>query len=210
MSDESLPAETQDPRVDAALREYLERLDRGEPVDRDDFLERHPDIADPLRSLIDAETELRKLAGGAGLRESAGISTRSIAAPGQETVPPKFQPIPGTTGSGLAGRFGRYEIVRALGRGAMGAVYLAQDTQLERHVAIKTPHFEGDPTGELLARFYREARAAATLRNANICPVHDVGQIDGKHFISMAYIEGRSLSDLIKSGKAQNERNIVT
>ena len=136
--------------------------------------------------------------------ESAGISTRSIAAQGQETVPPKAKPdgSPGTAGSGLAGQFGRYRIIRALGKGAMGAVYLAEDTQLERQVAIKTPHFEDDPTGELVERFYREARAAATLRHANICPVYDVGQIDGKHFISMAYIEGRPLSDLIRSGQA--------
>ena len=91
----------------------------------------------------------------------------------------------------------------------MGAVYLAQDTQLKRNVAIKTPHFEDDPTGELLKRFYREAEAAATLLNANICPVYDVGEIDGKHFISMAYIEGRPLSDLIRSDKPQNERHIV-
>jgi serine/threonine protein kinase len=76
-------------------------------------------------------------------------------------------------------------------------------------VAIKTPHFEGDPTGELLQRFYREAEAAATLLNANICPVYDVGQIEGRHFISMAYIEGRPLSDLVRGGKLQNERHIV-
>ena len=91
----------------------------------------------------------------------------------------------------------------------MGAVYLAEDRQLERKVAIKTPHFEDEPTGELIARFYREARAAATLRHTNICPVYDVGEIDGKHFISMAFIEGRPLSDLIRSGKVQNERQIA-
>jgi formylglycine-generating enzyme required for sulfatase activity/serine/threonine protein kinase len=210
VSDQSKSAEPNDPRVDAALREYLERLDRGEPVDREEFISRNAEIADALRSFFAAEEPLRKMAVTKISEETAGISTRSFAAQGQETVPPKFQPIPETTGSGLAGRFGRYEIIRALGRGAMGAVYLAQDTQLERHVAIKTPHFEDDPTGELLARFYREARAAATLRSANICPVHDVGQIDGKHFISMAYIEGRPLSDVIKSGKALNEPNIVT
>jgi serine/threonine protein kinase len=212
MSDESLPADTKDPRVEAALRDYLERLDRGEPVGREDFLQQHAEIAGALRSFIDAEAELRKLAAGAGQRESAGVSTLTFAAPAEETVQPKMQSDPPivTTGRGLTGRFGRYEIIRAVGRGAMGAVYLAQDTQLERKVAIKTPHFEDDPRGELLARFYREARAAATLRNANICPVYDVGQIDDKHFISMAYIEGKPLSELIKSGKAQNERQIVT
>ena len=211
MSDETKHTGTKDPRIEAAIREYLERVDHGEPVDREEFLARHALIADQLRSFIAAEDKLRKLAGDKASRESAGISTRSFAAGGQETVPPKSNPdrSPAMTGSGLQGQFGRYQIIRALGKGAMGAVYLAQDTQLKRNVAIKTPHFEADPTGELLKRFYREAEAAATLLHANICPVYDVGEIDGKHFISMAYIEGRSLSDLIKSDKAQNERQIV-
>ena len=91
----------------------------------------------------------------------------------------------------------------------MGTVYLAEDTQLQRQVAIKMPRFEEDPTGEVLARFYREARAAASIRHANICPVYDVGQIDGKHYISMAYIEGRALAKFICSGKPQPERQIL-
>ena len=212
MNDQSRRAGPHEPRVEAALREYLERVDRGDPVNREEFLSRHAEIAEALRSFFAAEEPLRKMAVTKISEESAGVSTRSIAAQGQETVPPKpnaDRPL-GTTGSGLAGQFGRYQIVRALGKGAMGAVYLAQDTQLKRNVAIKTPHFEDDPTGELLKRFYREAEAAATLLHANICPVYDVGEINGKHFISMAYIEGRSLSDLIKSDKAQNERQIVT
>jgi formylglycine-generating enzyme required for sulfatase activity/serine/threonine protein kinase len=211
VSDQSKPAESTDPRVEVAIRDYLERVDRGEVVNREEFISRHGEIAAALRSFFAAEEPLRKMAVTKISKESAGISTRSIAALGHETVPPRPQPVrhPGPIGSGLAGQFGRYQIVRALGKGAMGAVYLAQDTQLKRNVAIKTPHFEDDPTGELLKRFYREAEAAATLLNANICPVYDVGQIDGKHFISMAYIEGRTLSDLIKSDKAKNERHIV-
>jgi serine/threonine protein kinase len=211
VDDRSKPAETKDPRVEAAISDYLERVDRGEAVNREEFISRNGEIADALRSFFAAEEPLRKMAVTKISEQSAGISTRSIAAQGQETVPPKANPdrAPGTAGSGLAGQFGRYQIIRALGSGAMGAVYLAQDTQLKRNVAIKTPHFEDDPTGELLKRFYREAEAAATLLNANICPVYDVGEIEGKHFISMAYIEGRPLSDLIKSDKPQNERHIV-
>ncbi|HXY34650.1 MAG TPA: protein kinase [Planctomycetaceae bacterium] len=211
MSDQSKSAGSPDPRVDAALRDYLERIDRGEPVDREAFLAQHAEVAESLKSFIAAEEELRGLAGAGSPRGNAGISTRSFAAHGQETVPPKAQlnRPPETTGSGLTGRFGRYQIVRALGKGAMGTVYLAEDTQLERKVAIKTPHFEDDPTGELLARFYREARAAATLRHANICPVHDVGQIDGKHYISMAYIEGQPLSTLIRPDKPLSERQAL-
>ena len=110
---------------------------------------------------------------------------------------------------GLPETFGRYRIQRLLGRGAMGAVYLAQDTQLSRQVAIKVPHFQNDQADELLQRFYREARSAATLRNPNICPVYDVGEIDGQHFISMAYIEGQSLSEVIKANGQLPERQAL-
>ena len=91
----------------------------------------------------------------------------------------------------------------------MGTVYLAEDTQLERQVALKTPHFTEDPTGEQMERFFREARAAGNLRHPNICPIYDVGQIDGKHYISMAYIEGRPLSAFIQPDKPQTERQIL-
>jgi formylglycine-generating enzyme required for sulfatase activity/serine/threonine protein kinase/Leucine-rich repeat (LRR) protein len=211
VSDQSKQLESTDPRVQAALREYLEQIDRGELVNREDFLSRHADIANALRSFFATEEPFRKAAATRTPKESTGVSTRSFAAQGHETVPPTLRADrpTGATGSGLSGQFGRYRILRALGKGAMGAVYLAEDSQLERKVAIKTPHFEDDPTGELIARFYREARAAATLRQANICPVYDVGQIDGKHFISMAYIEGLPLADVIRTGKSQNERQIV-
>ena len=52
----------------------------------------------------------------------------------------------------------------------------------------------------IVARFYREARASATLRHPNICPLFDVGQIDGIHFLSMAYIEGQTLAALLEDG----------
>lgn len=86
----------------------------------------------------------------------------------------------------------------------MGAVYLAKDTQLDRDVALKIPKFGDDSgvdTDEMLERFYREARASATIRSPNICPVFDVGEIDGQHYITMAFIEGRPLRDFTKSKK---------
>jgi formylglycine-generating enzyme required for sulfatase activity/serine/threonine protein kinase len=211
VSDQSNPADPKDLRVEAALRNYLERIDRGEPIDREKFLAGHAPIADELRSFIAAEDELRKLAGPETPLDRAHDSTQSFVGHGQETlVPQSVDKLTGQTGEpGLTGQFGRYRIVRALGRGAMGAVYLAEDTQLERSVAIKTPHFTESLTEESLERFYREARVAATLRHTNICPVFDVGQIDGKHYISMAYIEGRSLSAFIQPDKPQTERQIL-
>ncbi len=94
---------------------------------------------------------------------------------------------------------GRYRLVKELGRGAMGSVYLAQDTHLQRLVAMKIPHFRPGDSPELLERFYIEACAAATLSHPNICAVYDVGKgVDGIPWLTMAYIEGETLTDLIK------------
>jgi serine/threonine protein kinase len=213
VDDRSKSAEPKDPRVEAALREYLERVDRGESVDREEFLARNALIADQLRSFIAAEEEVRKLAGADALLDRTHDSTKSLAGHGQETIAPQSvgnRAVEAETGvTGLAGQFGRYRIIRALGKGAMGTVYLAEDTHIERQIALKTPHFTADPTGEQTERFFREARAAGNLRHPGICPIHDVGQIDGKHYISMAYIEGRPLSAFIQPDKPQTERQIL-
>ena len=104
MDDRSKPAEIKDSRVEAAIRDYLERVDRGEPVNREEFISRHAEIADALRSFITAEEKLRKLGAGAAPRKTAGVSTRSFAAHGQETVTPSPQPDrhPGPAGLGGA------------------------------------------------------------------------------------------------------------
>src|SRR5205807_9832110 len=96
--------------------------------------------------------------------------------------------------------FGRYRLERLLGKGGMGAVYLAHDTQLDRHVALKVPSF-GPDDGGLRERFFREARAAATLSHPNLCPVFDVGEQDGVYYLTMAYIEGKPLSAYIRADK---------
>ena len=96
--------------------------------------------------------------------------------------------------------FGRYSIEKALGSGGMGSVFLARDTTLRRPVALKTT-MDGATAGtKTLERFYREARAAAGFRHPNLCKVHDVGEIDGVHYLTMEYIEGRPLSDLLRPG----------
>jgi serine/threonine protein kinase len=105
------------------------------------------------------------------------------------------------TSNAMPETFGRYRIERILGEGGMGAVYLAHDSQLNRRVALKTPKFSKNSNSNLIDRFYREARSAATLQHPNICPVYDVGEINGIHYISMAYIEGSPLSDYIRSQK---------
>jgi serine/threonine protein kinase len=106
--------------------------------------------------------------------------------------------------------FGRYHVVEQIGQGSMGAVYLAHDSELDRMVALKIPSFDESDGHRRKARFYREARAAATLRHSNICQVYDVGEIGGTHFIAMAYIHGNPLSTFIKQTKPQPVRKIAT
>jgi formylglycine-generating enzyme required for sulfatase activity/predicted Ser/Thr protein kinase len=101
----------------------------------------------------------------------------------------------------LPEHFGRYRIVRRLGSGGMGTVYLAQDSRAKRHVALKVPSFSADEEPEILKRFQREAEAAARLSHPYICPVYDVDQIDGIPFFTMAYVDGPSLQDWAEQGQ---------
>lgn len=87
----------------------------------------------------------------------------------------------------------KYRLVREIGRGGMGTVYLAQDTQLERQVALKVLHLV-DTTGEAALRMQREARILARLEHPGIVPVHDVGVIaDGRVFYAMKLVDGTRL-----------------
>src|SRR5262245_66148231 len=98
-------------------------------------------------------------------------------------------------GTRLANRF---EIVRELGRGGMGVVYLARDPLLERDVAIKlvSPHLL---TPEAVERFKREAKVVARMDHPGIVAVHDIGEHEGSLFFVMPYVPGISLRSLIES-----------
>ena len=97
----------------------------------------------------------------------------------------------------LPEQFGRYRIIKALGQGGMGAVYLAHDIKLDRQVALKVPFFSQADGPQAIQRFEREARAAATLDHPNLCPIFDVGEVDGIHYLTMPYIEGKPLSEAL-------------
>ena len=96
-------------------------------------------------------------------------------------------------------RLGSYEITAPLGRGGMGAVFLAYDTTLHRQVALKIMASPADDETSR-AQLLREARNAAALNHPNICTVHEVGAAGGTAFIAMEYVEGRSLRDRLDEG----------
>jgi len=95
---------------------------------------------------------------------------------------------------------GRYRILRELGAGGMGKVYLGEDPGLNRLVAIKVLRADSGADRTADARLVQEARAAATLDHANVCAIYEVGEDAGQHFIAMQYVEGETLADRLARG----------
>jgi serine/threonine protein kinase len=97
--------------------------------------------------------------------------------------------------------FGRYRLIELLGRGGMGEVWRAFDTTIDRVVALKVlpPQFADDQMFQ--ERFRRETRAAANLNGPHVVPIHDVGEIDGRLYVTMRLIEGRDLHTILAEGR---------
>src|SRR5688572_31159553 len=92
---------------------------------------------------------------------------------------------------------GRYRIRVLMGVGGMSDVYLAQDTRLDRKVALKVLPAELAANQDRMRRFEQEAKAAAALNHPNIAHIYEIGEHDGVHFIAMEFIDGETLRELI-------------
>jgi WD40 repeat protein len=139
------------------------------------------------------------------LLEKGFLSQEQVDALLEEAKQPPSQRPPGPAEIPSLARFGRYEVVRELGRGGMGVVYEALDTELQRRVALKMLRTGGpmDPQEAQLEeeRFLREARLCAHLaKHSNIVSVYEAGVIEGKRFLAMEFIDGMPMSLWRKSG----------
>jgi predicted Ser/Thr protein kinase len=175
-------AELRAPLAAELVREEISyRRRQGETVAVDEYLERFPVLA-PFADVLIASSAGNSAASNKTLlgriTDSTAPSAAQLAAMVIDPLPPQL---------------GRFRIERELGRGGMGVVYLAYDEKLDRRLAIKAPVFDPASKAEAIPRFLREARAMANVRHANLCPVYEAGEIDGRHYLAMAYIEGQTL-----------------
>ncbi len=122
-----------------------------------------------------------------GLALQIGDETKVVAQPSKKDFPD------------VAGQvFGTYELLEQIGQGGMGVVYKARQRPLNRIVALKLILSGPQASEAEIKRFRIEASAAATLRHPNVVAIHEVGEHEGRHYFSMDFIEGRSLTDVIR------------
>jgi len=157
--------------------EFLERRRAGEDLSIDAFAAEHPAVSRRIHELFPVLLLMEDL--GSGRTEATGADP------------------PLTGGKCPLERLGDYRILREIGRGGMGVVYEAEQESLGRRVALKVLPKAHLASAECLARFRREAQAAARLLHTNIVPVFGVGHQDGIHYYVMQYIAGRGLDGVL-------------
>jgi serine/threonine protein kinase len=209
-------------RIDALCDQFEAAWRAGQPVRIEDLLATvaESDRAAALTSLLRVELELRQRAGDqpqASDYESRfvhqaatviavfaelnhqPVTDTSVAQAQTRTLSVGHDP---TTAQPLEepqpDQIGRFVVIGKLGEGAFGTVYRATDPQLDREVAIKVPRAGTLTSSTDIERFLREAKAAATMHHPNICPVYEVGTANGRPFIVMTLVPGKSLADHLK------------
>ena len=178
-------------QLEHVLAEYLEAVDAGVPLCREDLVDRHPEIAGELLEFFAAQDEINQAAADHDedcalwidcLRDLEG---KRAAHDGARTK---------------VGFFGDYELLGEIAHGGMGVVYKARQAHLERVVALKMLLRGHVASSRDIRRFRQEAEAAASLQHQNIVPIYEVGFHDGQHYFSMGYVDGPSLAAVVKEG----------
>ncbi len=171
------------------VQELFNGAIRLPPNDRPSYLDRNCSEDPALRSEI--ESLLSSYESAASFLEKPAVVSLSDTS---EFFPEKFEE---------GKRFGFYEIIREIGAGGMGEVYLARDSRLDRKAAVKFLNEEFGRDPERLRRFIREAKAASALNHPNILTVYEIGKAEGLNFIATEFIEGKTLREQL----SQEEEN---
>jgi len=182
---------SRDRRINEVIAAYLEARRTGAPANRQEWLGRHPDLADELQSFFADQDNFERLAGPPGPPEALAAQAVAEAA----TLAPG--PTEGFAPGVRVRYFGDYELLEEIARGGMGVVFKARQLSLNRTVALKMILAGQLASAEDVHRFRTEAEAAGNLDHPNILPIHEVGEHQGQHFFSMKLIEGGSLTQYL-------------
>ncbi len=147
----------------------------------------------PAETQAAPEETLPPPTGRAAFAESDATLT-----PGHEVRLPPPLPSDGAGGIATGASFGDYQVIETIAKGGMGIVFKARQRKLNRIVAIKMILAGQFADKTEVDRFYSEAEAAATLSHPNIVAIHEIGEVQGQHFFSMDYIEGHSLTEMVR------------
>ena len=207
-------------RLKVILHDFQERWKSGRPLQVEEYLERFPDLANDPQAIIamvktehqaqfgiDTTPEVSELAirfpqlTSRLLEQLHTIDSKSPESPESPESPDPFRTISRESDSSKAEILAsRYRMIRLLGQGAFGRVYLAVDIELERQVAIKVPlaeRFQGTRDADV---YLAEARTVARLNHPHIVPVYDMERTpEGAVFVVSRFIEGTTLEEELKS-----------
>ena len=190
----------------AASREIMTKSHDGQPAELDFEAIKAELAGHDVQAEFDSVVEVLKLIDRQSAKDHSDqiADQRETQADALNTKATAERIIVSTEGtaSGQEQRIGRFCILRQLGMGGYGLVYLAHDTELDRDVALKIPRPEAIITDELRAfRFLREGKAAALLSHPNIVPVFEAGHVGSVCFVVSQFVRGMTLADWCAQGK---------
>lgn len=192
------------------LDRYVSALHLGDVVACESLLQSHPELAEFLDPVGALDSMCPDIEFGSLLLEAltaAGDADPFGTGPGTDiTIDERTgDPMERSPDQAPARVFGHFELLEEIGRGGMGVVFRARQTDLDRIVAIKMILVNRLASEDEIRRFYQEAQAAGRLHHRNIVGIHEVGEVNGQHFFSMDCVEGPSLSELLAAGPAREE-----
>jgi serine/threonine-protein kinase len=167
-------------RLDAVLAEIEQAREQGQAIDVQHYIDRYPDLAEPLRGYIRDYEWFARVA-----PRVAPTTTYPGAPMPQPEVP-------------LGSRIGGYEVLKEVGRGGRGIVYRVSDPELNRSLAVKVlrPELRDEP--DAVRGFLEEAQVTGQLQHPGIVPVHTIGRLpDGRPYLVMKLVQGRTLAELL-------------
>lgn len=167
--------------VDLLAEEYADRISSGQNPSIEEYTSKYPEHADLIRSVFPSIAIVQRVSDRADQQHQS--DSKSAIVFGKQGVPESL---------------GDFQLVREIGRGGMGVVYEAIQLSLKRHVALKVIGAIPSGSEKQLARFRREAEAAASLHHTHIVPVFGIGEDQGLQYYAMQLIDGVTLGDVVR------------